>query len=135
MIEAVIVATALTPIGKAYRGAFNGTQGQALAGYAIREAVARAGVERGEIDDVVVTDKASGEISRREVTLSWDEVTGRRLGWKTRFAEAGAEGRTTHHESALHHRGIKHLTPRSTSRTILPPRSALHPRSSPVRAA
>lgn len=45
--------------------------------------MARAGVERGEIDDVVVTDKASGEISRREVTLSWDEVTGRRPGWKT----------------------------------------------------
>lgn len=73
MIEAVIVATALTPIRKADRGAFNDTQGQALAGHAIREAVARAGVERGRIDDVVVTDKASGEISRREATLSWDE--------------------------------------------------------------
>ena len=35
MVEAVIVATARTPIGKAYRGAFNAIQGQALAGQAI----------------------------------------------------------------------------------------------------
>src|SRR4051812_13542102 len=54
MREAVIVAVARTPIGKAYRGAFNDTQGQALAGHAIREAVKRSGVEPGEIDDVVL---------------------------------------------------------------------------------
>jgi acetyl-CoA C-acetyltransferase len=54
MAEAVIVATARTPIGKAYRGAFNDTQGQALAGHAIGEAVRRAGIERGEVEDVAV---------------------------------------------------------------------------------
>ncbi len=54
MAEAVIVATARTPIGKAYRGAFNDTQGQALAGHAIGEAVRRAGVEPGEIEDVAM---------------------------------------------------------------------------------
>ena len=54
MAEAVIVATARTPIGKAYRGAFNDTQGQALAGHAIGEAVRRSGVEPGEIEDVAM---------------------------------------------------------------------------------
>ena len=54
MAEAVIVATARTPIGKAYRGSFNDTQGQALAGSAIREAVRRASVEPGEVEDVVM---------------------------------------------------------------------------------
>ncbi|MBL8587275.1 MAG: acetyl-CoA C-acyltransferase [Methylobacteriaceae bacterium] len=54
MREAVIVSTARTPIGKAYRGAFNDTQAQALAGHAIAAAVARAGVEPGEVDDVVL---------------------------------------------------------------------------------
>ena len=54
MREAVIVSTARTPIGKAYRGAFNNTQGQALIGHVIRQAVDRAGLEGGEVDDVVV---------------------------------------------------------------------------------
>ena len=53
MREAVIVSTARTPIGKAYRGAFNDTQGQELAAHAIKHAVERAGVEPGEIEDVV----------------------------------------------------------------------------------
>lgn len=54
MSEAVIVSTARTPIGKAYRGAFNDTQGQVLAGHAISEAVRRAGIDPGEVDDVVM---------------------------------------------------------------------------------
>src|SRR5437879_2393988 len=54
MRRAVIVSTARTPIGRAYRGAFNDTQPQALAGHAIAEAVRRAGVEPGEIDDVII---------------------------------------------------------------------------------
>jgi acetyl-CoA C-acetyltransferase len=53
MREAVIVSTARTPIGKAFRGAFNDTQGQALAGHAIAEAVKRSGIDAAEIDDVV----------------------------------------------------------------------------------
>lgn len=54
MRSAVIVSTARTPIGKAYRGAFNDTQAQALGGHAIHHAVERAGVDKGEIDDVVM---------------------------------------------------------------------------------
>ena len=54
MREAVLVSTARTPIGKAYRGAFNDTQAQELAGHAIKHAVARAGVDPAEIDDVVM---------------------------------------------------------------------------------
>ena len=54
MREAVIVSTARTPIGKAYRGAFNNTQGQHLAGHAIAQAVARAGIDPSEVDDVVM---------------------------------------------------------------------------------
>jgi acetyl-CoA C-acetyltransferase len=54
MREAVIVSTARTPIGKAYRGAFNNTQGQELIGHALAQAVKRAGVAPAEIDDVVV---------------------------------------------------------------------------------
>jgi acetyl-CoA C-acetyltransferase len=54
MRDAVIVSTARTPIGRAYRGAFNDTQAQALAGHAVAEAVKRAGVELGEVEDVVI---------------------------------------------------------------------------------
>ncbi|MFL2788869.1 MAG: acetyl-CoA C-acyltransferase [Paracoccaceae bacterium] len=54
MREAVIVSTARTPIGKAYRGAFNDTQAQTLAGHSISEAVKRAGVSGDQIDDVIV---------------------------------------------------------------------------------
>ncbi|MGW0455185.1 acetyl-CoA C-acyltransferase [Gordonia sputi] len=54
MREAVIVSTARTPIGRAYRGAFNNTQAQELAGHAIAHAVSRAGIEGGEVEDVVL---------------------------------------------------------------------------------
>ena len=54
MREAVIVSTARTPIGRAYRGAFNDTQGQALAGHVVAEAVRRAGIDPAEIEDVVL---------------------------------------------------------------------------------
>jgi acetyl-CoA C-acetyltransferase len=54
MREAVIVSTARTPIGKAYRGALNNTPAPTLGGHAIAAAVARAGVEPGEVDDVIM---------------------------------------------------------------------------------
>src|SRR6266704_1170740 len=54
MREAVIVSTARTPIGKAYRGAFNNTQAQELGGHVIAEAVKRAKVDPAEIGDVVM---------------------------------------------------------------------------------
>jgi acetyl-CoA C-acetyltransferase len=54
MRDAVIVSTARTPIGKAYRGAFNATPAPTLAAHAIRAAVERAGVEGAEVDDCVI---------------------------------------------------------------------------------
>ncbi|HEX8642933.1 MAG TPA: acetyl-CoA C-acyltransferase [Allosphingosinicella sp.] len=54
MRDAVIVSTARTPIGKAYRGAFNATPSPTLASHAIRAAVERAGVDPEEIEDVVM---------------------------------------------------------------------------------
>ncbi|HEY0445028.1 MAG TPA: acetyl-CoA C-acyltransferase [Allosphingosinicella sp.] len=52
--DAVIVSTARTPIGKAYRGAFNATPSPTLAAHAIRAAVERAKVDPGEIEDVIM---------------------------------------------------------------------------------
>jgi acetyl-CoA C-acetyltransferase len=52
--DAVIVSFARTPIAKAYRGAFNDTQPQELAGHVIEHAVRRAGVDPARIDDVVL---------------------------------------------------------------------------------
>ena len=54
MRSAVIVATARTPIGRAYRGAFNNTQSQTLGGHVIAAAMKRASVAPAEIDDVVI---------------------------------------------------------------------------------
>ena len=54
MREAVIVSTARTPIGKAYRGAFNNTHGADLGGHAIRHAVDRAKVDPAEVEDVMM---------------------------------------------------------------------------------
>jgi len=54
MREAVIVSTARTPIGKAYRGAFNDTEAQTLGGHVIAEALKRARTDGAEVDDVVM---------------------------------------------------------------------------------
>ncbi len=54
MREAVIVSTARTPIGKAYRGAFNNTEAPTLGGHAVKHAVERAGLEAAEVDDVLM---------------------------------------------------------------------------------
>lgn len=54
MREAVIVSTARTPIGRAYRGSFNATLGPTLGGHAIEHAVKRAGIEGSEVEDVIM---------------------------------------------------------------------------------
>jgi len=54
MKEAVIVSTARTPIGKAYRGAFNNLEGPSMASHAIRCAIDRAGIEPGEVEDLIL---------------------------------------------------------------------------------
>ena len=64
--EAVIVSTARTPIGKAYRGALNNTYGATLGAHAVRAAVKRAGIEPAEVQDVVVGG------SLQEGTTGWN---------------------------------------------------------------
>jgi acetyl-CoA C-acetyltransferase len=54
MRQAVIVSTARTPIGKAYRGAFNNTEAPTLGGHAVKHAVERAGLDPAEVDDVMM---------------------------------------------------------------------------------
>ncbi|TXH53266.1 MAG: acetyl-CoA C-acyltransferase [Burkholderiaceae bacterium] len=54
MQEAVIVSTARTPIGRAYRGAFNDTEAPVLGGHVIRAALAKAGVDGADVDDVIL---------------------------------------------------------------------------------
>jgi len=54
MHEAVIVAAARTPIGKAYRGAYNDTDAAALAGHVVAEAVRRAGIDPALIEDLIL---------------------------------------------------------------------------------
>jgi acetyl-CoA C-acetyltransferase len=73
MADAVIVSTARTPIGKAYRGAFNNTHGAVLGGHVIRHAVERAGLEPGEVEDVVMgcalPEGATGQNIARQAAL------------------------------------------------------------------
>jgi len=54
MPEAVIVSTARTPIGRAFRGAFNNTHGADLGGHVIAAALERAGVAPGDVEDVIL---------------------------------------------------------------------------------
>jgi acetyl-CoA C-acetyltransferase len=54
MTNAVIVSTARTPLCKSWKGAFNMTHGATLGGHAIQHAVARAGIEGAEVDDVIM---------------------------------------------------------------------------------
>jgi acetyl-CoA C-acetyltransferase len=54
MKDAVIVSTARTPIGKAYRGVYNNTTAPTLGGFAIREAVKRAGIDTEQVEDVIM---------------------------------------------------------------------------------
>jgi acetyl-CoA C-acetyltransferase len=73
MADAVIVSTARTPIGKAYRGAFNNTHGAMLAGHVIKHAVERARVEPGEVEDVILgcalPEGATGQNIARQAAL------------------------------------------------------------------
>ncbi len=73
MADAVIVSTARTPIGRAYRGAFNNTHGATLGGHVIAEAVKRAGLEPGEVEDVIMgcalPEGATGQNIARQAAL------------------------------------------------------------------
>ncbi|AOB26881.1 acetyl-CoA C-acyltransferase [Bordetella bronchiseptica] len=71
--EVVIVSTARTPIGKAYRGALNNTHGATLGAHAVEHAVRRAGVDAAEVDDVIMgcgrPEGTAGENIARQVAL------------------------------------------------------------------
>ncbi|MCW8842868.1 MAG: thiolase family protein, partial [Rhodobacteraceae bacterium] len=74
MRDPVIVSTARTPIGKAYRGAFNNLEGPSLAAHAVRAAASRAGLEGGEIEDTVfgsaLTQGSTGVNVARHIALA-----------------------------------------------------------------
>jgi len=70
MKDAVIVSTARTPIGMAFRGALNNIKSPTLAGHAISHAVDRAGVDPAEIDDLIL-----GSVSRASQVLRQDYPT------------------------------------------------------------
>jgi acetyl-CoA C-acetyltransferase len=73
MREAVIVSTARTPIGKAYRGAFNMTHGADMGGHVVKHAVARAKIAADEVDDVIMgcalPERATGQNIARQIAL------------------------------------------------------------------
>ena len=73
MKEAVIVSTARTPIGKAYRGSFNNLGGATLGAASVAEAVRRAGIEPGEVEDVIMGSAlqqgATGSNIARQIAL------------------------------------------------------------------
>jgi acetyl-CoA C-acetyltransferase len=80
MRDAVIVSTARTPIGKAYRGAFNATSAQTLIGHAVANAVSRAGLDGAEISDCVIgaalqQGSTGGNIGRQAVIRAGLPVT------------------------------------------------------------
>lgn len=54
MTSAVIVSTARTPLAKSWKGAFNMTHGATLGSHAVQHAIARAGIEAAEVDDVIM---------------------------------------------------------------------------------
>ena len=73
MADAVIVSTARTGIGKAYRGAFNNTHGATMGGHVVAHAVQRAGIDPAEVEDVIfgcaLPEGATGQNVARQVAL------------------------------------------------------------------
>ena len=73
MTSAVIVSTARTPLAKSWKGSFNMTHGATLGGHAVEHAMARAGIEPGEVDDVIMgcatPEGATGANIARQVAL------------------------------------------------------------------
>ncbi|QRF54998.1 acetyl-CoA C-acyltransferase [Variovorax sp. UC122_21] len=73
MTSAVIVSTARTPLAKSWKGAFNMTHGATLGGHAVQHAIARAGIEAAEVDDVIMgcatPEGATGSNIARQIAL------------------------------------------------------------------
>src|SRR3989475_12528336 len=95
MADAVIVSTARTGIGKAYRGALNNTHGATMAGHVIKAAVERARVEPGEVEDVILgcalPEGATGQNIARQSALRAG-LPGTTAGWAVnRFRSSGLQ--------------------------------------------
>ena len=73
MTNAVIVSTARTPLAKSWRGAFNMTHGATLGGHAVKHAIARAGIDAAEVEDVIMgcanPEGATGANIARQIAL------------------------------------------------------------------
>ena len=73
MTSAVIVSTARTPLAKSWKGSFNMTHGATLGGHAVEHAIARAGIEAGEVEDVIIgsafPEGATGSNIARQIAL------------------------------------------------------------------
>ena len=95
MIEAVIVSTARTPIGRAMRGAFNMTHGAEMGGHVIQHAVSRAGLELGEVEEVVLgcanPEGATGGNIARQAALRAGLATSTAAMTVNRFCSSGLQ--------------------------------------------
>ncbi|NDD13325.1 MAG: acetyl-CoA C-acyltransferase, partial [Betaproteobacteria bacterium] len=73
MSKAVIVSTARTPLAKSWKGAFNMTHGAVLGGHSVQHAIARAGIEAAEVEDVIMgcanPEGATGANIARQIAL------------------------------------------------------------------
>ncbi|MEO6973590.1 MAG: acetyl-CoA C-acyltransferase [Rhodoferax sp.] len=73
MTSAVIVSTARTPLAKSWKGSFNMTHGATLGGHAVQHAIQRAGIEPGEVEDVIMgcatPEGATGSNIARQIAL------------------------------------------------------------------
>ena len=95
MVEAVIVSTARTPIGRAVRGAFNMTHGAEMGGHAIQHAVERAGLEGAEVEEVVLgcanPEGATGGNIARQAALRAGIPPGAAAMTVNRFCSSGLQ--------------------------------------------
>ncbi len=95
MTNAVIVSTARTPLAKSWKGSFNMTHGATLGGHVVKHAIARAGIEAAEVDDVIIgcalPEGATGTNIARQIALMADcpvSVSGMTIN---RFCSSGLQ--------------------------------------------
>jgi acetyl-CoA C-acetyltransferase len=95
MTQAVIVSTARTPLAKSWKGSFNMTHGATLGGHAVKHAIARAGIDAAEVDDVIMgcalPEGATGNNIARQIALMADcpvSVSGMTIN---RFCSSGLQ--------------------------------------------
>jgi acetyl-CoA C-acetyltransferase len=99
MTHAVIVSTARTPLAKSWKGSFNMTHGATLGGHVVKHAIARAGIEAAEVDDVIMgcalPEGATGTNIARQIALMADcpvSVSGMTIN---RFCSSGLQSIAT----------------------------------------